>query len=178
MRKLLFLSTVFALAAYSISANTPSVSVVAKTASNSAVPTPDPLTTAFSDLGGVGDTIGVRFLNSSGLPILMVDSNGAVWPASFTLTLAANQTTSLAALILATKPTGGSYFYVLPIGAQTGKYRVITGKSGAPTLAVNTGGLKTGAVGTAGNGCNTGMAPTASEPDAWWVGDYGFVGVG
>jgi len=138
---------------------------------------PDPLTAAIVDLGGQGDTVGVDYIDAAGKTIPLVDSNGVLW-SSVSVTLPASQARGLSYLVLNAMPDGVHAIASLPIGAAKVRLRVLTGTPATPTLGTNTGGLASGAVGTAGNGCNTGYAPTSSVASAWYVNDTGYVGRG
>ena len=135
----------------------------------------NPLQLAFFDVGGVGDTINLDCQDAAGNVLPFVDSNGVSWP-SITVSLPAGGAGSAMWLALATAPDGTHLITTLPTGVARLNWFVVTGSSGVPTVAMNMGGLPSGAAGSGGNGCDTGFAPSGRQGTLVFLDDSGSVG--
>jgi len=156
-----------------------SVSISGQTAGlalNSSLPVNvNPLALALTDSGGAGCTIGVEFDDANGVVIPLVDTNSVPWSA-ITVTLGASASAGLSYAILHTPPDSTHLISGLPVGAVTVRIKCLSGASGVACLAINTGGLVSGAAGTGGTGYNTSYAPNSSSPTQFYVVDTGSFG--
>jgi len=123
----------------------------------------------FTDIGGSGCTIGLECRDTYGVLIPFYDTAGNAY-STVTLTLGASASLGMAYGVLNSKPDGSHYIARVPTFASV-YVRCVTGTLNVPTLAINTGGLATGAAGTSGNGYNTGWNPNSSSGVLFYVTD-------
>ena len=135
--------------------------------------TPNPLQLAFYTLSGC--TLDIDFYDAYGNVTPLTDTNGGIYSAIQPV-IAPATTVSLALLLTTFKPDSVHFLTGLPTIATAVRLRVITGAAVGYSVYLNQGGLPTGATGTAGNGCNTGYAPTSASPLALNVGDTKIIG--
>ncbi|MDR3691175.1 MAG: hypothetical protein P4L46_17470 [Fimbriimonas sp.] len=131
----------------------------------------NPLALCLADIGGAGVTAGIEFRDANGTTIPLVDSSGVAWSA-VTVAVSPSASLGIAFGILNAKPDGIHPIAALPISPAYLIVRCLTGTANVPTLAINAGGLATGASGTGSYGFNAGYGPNASTPIQFYVGDY------
>lgn len=132
-----------------------------------------PMCAAFFDLGGVGTVINVTCLDSNGTPVTFTDSVGVGWE-SVNVSVPAASSISLAYSALHFAPDGTHLITSLPLNVKSIKYFVQSGgATSSPTVSINMCGLSSGVPGTAGNGINTGFAPSTTTPFKLFVNESG-----
>lgn len=131
----------------------------------------NPLTVAVYDVTGSGSTVTVEYCDANGVTLPLADTAGGLWP-DVAIAIPASSARGLSYAVLQCRPDGTHAIATLPSGAAYLKIRCTAGSAFSPSVSINTGGLVSGAAGTAGNGCNTGYAPDANAPIQLYLNDY------